>query len=703
MRSSDIVSSATDSALGGPPAAGAIQWSDAYGTPVNALFAEAAPLLQSRTDAFVQAFYGQLSAADRVNPTLAYLSSAEFEELRDKQANYFRMLMSPDLTPEAHAQAAGRVGRIHALVGVDLLWIMEAYTLYQNTAGALLRARPSAPGQCNALMWAISRRLTRDQQLQAASYHALERDNARALAELDRLVVTSDSMEDLTGELMQILRCVVGLLGGMLLRPDLQGRLGIDAASPGIVRTYADALTEGLFPLASTSAEHFAGHGPAGRAWRHSEIQWVEYWDADASLQPWAGIAHKLGLRSAAAIPLLCEAGRSTAVLVLYSNYPGYFSVPLRRAFAAHLQQVVGLAALRFRNRRALPPYRERQSYQRLLDRSRVEMHYQPIVSLADGRLRKVEALARLRGDEGQLIPPGKFLPAFSHSDLLRLFELGLAQVCAALARWEGEGLAIDASINFPPQGITDPAFQAVFFKILEESRLAPHRLTLELLEYEGIDDLTLRDRFLGALRSRGILLTQDDLGSGHSSLLRMDSFPFDEVKIDQGFVRAALGRPSRGLQFIRHLTSLAHELDTAVVIEGLEHPGLIEAAAILGADYGQGYGIARPMPPGDLAAWHQTFSFQVDPLCPRTSLGALAAYLLWDTQLSALGPWPRLMKKFAATPCAVTQFIACRRLEGSELDTLLTRNQRFAQAGREDARYRETRQRLLRQLEQAV
>ncbi|MDA8383808.1 MAG: EAL domain-containing protein [Betaproteobacteria bacterium] len=703
MAYSDIASPATDPAPGGPSAGAADPWSDAYGHAVNVLFAEADALLRSQTDAFVQAFYGQLSTAARVIPTLSYLSTAEFDELRDKQAHYFRMLMSPDLTPEAHARAASRVGRIHARVGVDLLWIMEAYTLYQNTVGALLRTRPSGPGQCNALMWAISRRLMRDQQLQAASYHELERDNARALSEIDRLVAMADRQEDLTGELMQILRGVCGLLGGMLLRPNAQGELRIEAVSPGILRTYADALTEGQYPLASTSAEHFSGHGPAGRAWRHSEIQWVENWAADVSLQPWAGIARKLGLRSAAAIPLLCETGRTTAVLVLYSNYPGHFALPLRRAFAAHLQQIVGLAALRFRNRRALPPYRERQSYQQLLDRGRVEMHYQPIVSLADGRLRKVEALARLRADDGQLVPPGKFLPAFSHGDLLRLFELGLAQVCAALARWEAEGLAIDASINFPPQGITDPAFQAVFFKILEESGLEPRRLTLELLEYEGIDDLPLRDRFLGALRARGVPLTQDDLGSGHSSLLRMDSFPFDEVKIDQGFVRAALGRPSRGLQFIRHLTSLAHELSTAVVIEGLEHPGLIEAAAILGADHGQGYGIARPMPPGDLAAWHRTFDVHVDPLCPRTSLGALAAYLLWDTQLGALGPWPRLMKQFAATPCAVTQFIASRQLEGSELDTLLARNQRFAQAGREDLRYRETRRQLLRRLEEVV
>ena len=667
-----------------------IDWSDAYGAGVETLFEAIQPLLAPTTETFVQAFYQALSQAARITPVLERLGAQQFEELQRKQARYFKLLMTPTLSIAEHLDAARQVGRVHALVGVDLLWLIEAYSLYQNNVQQAMRAWPVSQHDHDALMWAVARRLTLDLQAQAESYRQIEVDGAQTLIQLDQLALTAESLPDLLGEAMRILGSLDGLLGGLIARPDTNGRMHAEIASPGSIQAYVEAINSGAAPMFSTSPEDVSGRGPAGRAWRSGTVQWTDNYERDPSLNPWTKIGSKLGFRSNVAIPLMDEAGQSMAILSLYSAWPGYFSTATRRAFVAHVQQVLSLAFLRFQNRRAVP-YQERQAYRRLLNMRRVEMLYQPIIELRQGHLRKVEALARLRGDDGTLIAPGRFLPAFGNVDLLSLFEQGLERVCDDLRNWKDHGLTTQVSINFPPQGMIDPAYQDILFRKLESACLEPRMLHLELLESEEIEDLARRDRFVARLREMGIKLSQDDLGSGHSTLLRMDSFPFDEVKIDQGFVRTALGKPQRGLEFIRHLTRLAHDLGTIVTIEGLEDAGLIEAAAILGADAGQGYGIARPMAAADLPAWHRSFVFTVDPFHPRTALGALAGYLLWERQLEGLGDRPQLISEFVASPCAVAKFIAANHLEGSALDALLARNHRYALQGHRHPVYLDT------------
>src|SRR6185312_16044334 len=98
------------------------------------------------------------------------------------------------------------------------------------------------------------------------------------------------------------------------------------------------------------------------------------------------------------------------------------------------------------------------------------------------------------------------------------------------------------------------------------------------------------------------------DLGAGYSSLIRLRQWPFDRVKIDQAIVLQATEDPVRTLRFMRRLVSLGHGLGLEVVVEGLETPGMIEAALILGADLGQGYALAWPMPEGMLLEWSSRF-----------------------------------------------------------------------------------------------
>ncbi|MDE3141630.1 MAG: EAL domain-containing protein, partial [Pseudomonadota bacterium] len=105
----------------------------------------------------------------------------------------------------------------------------------------------------------------------------------------------------------------------------------------------------------------------------------------------------------------------------------------------------------------------------------------------------------------------------------------------------------------------------------------------------------------------------------------------FDRVKIDQTLVRGVASDPLRALRFIRQLTLLGQALGIEVVVEGLETAGLVEAALLLGADFGQGYALARPCAPEALPELLARFHWPFDAHTPHTALGALAAALLWE------------------------------------------------------------------------
>ena len=107
---------------------------------------------------------------------------------------------------------------------------------------------------------------------------------------------------------------------------------------------------------------------------------------------------------------------------------------------------------------------------------------------------------------------------------------------------------------------------------------------------------------------------------------LRLRTLPFHGVKIDQGLVREAHKDPRRIIGFIGALVRLGKGLGLMVAVEGLETPDLIEAAAVLGADGGQGYALAKPMPASELPDWVRQFRLNINHSSPQTPLGAVAA-----------------------------------------------------------------------------
>lgn len=675
-------------------------YAPAYDKEVGDILRRISGYVEHATSDFASYFYSVLAHRPTTAAILNRLTAESRSQLQLKQSRHLQQLMSPKLTVGDHFELAQRVGHVHEMVGVELPTLLEAYHLYQLEIRRILPDSGLTPNEQERLGQALQLRLMLDMEAQIGSHYRTERATAAFLSTFEEAVRDAGNLTDLLQDAMQQISGVEGIVACLFLRPDAQGVLQIEAAGCSAGLQYAEHMQNLRIPLTEIHPDTPAGKGPAGAAWRSGGIQIAESYEFDEHLRPWQEVGVELGFRSSAAIPLQDESGQPFALLSLYSQWPGFFNAPARLTITRHLQQVLSHAVLRCEQGVVIPA-RQRREYRHRLEQGAMRLHYQPIIDLRTGEVQHVEALARLYGADGATISPAAFLPAFGKSDQLHLFQQGLAQLCRDARRWSDDGLNVSVSLNLPAEGLTDDAYRDTLLDAMEAGDIEPSQLRLEILESHEPVDLDKRDSRLEELRQSGFSIVQDDLGSGHSSLLRMDRIAFDEVKIDQGLVRNTLSTPQRALEFIYHLTRLAHGFGVPVTVEGLESRGLLEAAAILGADHGQGYGIARPMPPAALPEWHRRFVYDIDPQQPDTPLGALAGYLLWDQQLAALTRWPDLIEDFVRSPCLVQRYITQQGLTDGPLQALLHSNHACALRGQDSAMYTHTRNELIRRLGQ--
>ena len=686
-----------------PPDSYFADFSSSYGDDVDLILTyllHNEPRILDDTSKFADTFYRRLS--DRVDSAaiLARLSSEEMDHLKGKQAEHLKMLLSPGITSLEQYARAKKVGWIHEMVGVSLPMLMETYHLYHARIEEILSSAVLTDRQRDRLRAALHQRMQLDVEAQVASHACFEGEIASLLAALDEAIQKAGNLADTLRYTFRALGEFEGIAACLFSRPDAHGVMQIEAEGGKEGTAYAEALRTRRVPLFETQASTQAGNGPAGRAWRSGQIQINGSFEENPATHAWRDEALQRGFRSSAAVPLLDESGQSFAVLSLYSNWPGFFSVVTREAMLRHIQQSLSQAILRGEQTTVVSADLSR-NYRQYLEDGAVEMLYQPIIDLRTGKLDSVEALARLRGADGMLISPAAFLPAFGNSGLFRLFQLGIDQASRDMRSWldKDPDLSLSVGLNLPPDGLAQDAYRDCVFETLARHKLPATALTLEMLESKESHDVARRDARIAEFQTAGIRISQDDLGSGHSSLLRMDRVPCDRVKIDQGLVRGTLKRPVRALEFIYHLTLLAQGFGTPVTVEGLEDIGLIEAAAILGADHGQGYGISKPMRTQDVMTWSRAWIFPIDVEHPRTALGALAGYLLWDHKLGMLSDWPELAANFIKEPWLVHRYLDRGENADPELPSMLERTQILALHGERSPKYAKMRKELIERL----
>jgi EAL domain-containing protein (putative c-di-GMP-specific phosphodiesterase class I) len=237
------------------------------------------------------------------------------------------------------------------------------------------------------------------------------------------------------------------------------------------------------------------------------------------------------------------------------------------------------------------------------IERQALHLVFQPKVEVATGRLDGVEALARWDHPALGAIEPGTFVPMaerFGSIDALTDWVIGAAlnQYC----EWREQGLTTNIAINISALSLRDVHFPDHLDRKCRIAGVPCDRITIEVTEGATQHVIRLLDT-LTRFRIKGLGLSLDDFGTGYSSLLQLRQLPYTELKIDQCFVRDAVGsRESRLI--VELVVGLAHGLGLAVTAEGVEDAETLALLEQLGCDLAQGYYIAKPLHGTELVPW---------------------------------------------------------------------------------------------------
>ena len=231
---------------------------------------------------------------------------------------------------------------------------------------------------------------------------------------------------------------------------------------------------------------------------------------------------------------------------------------------------------------------------------------YQPIVTLTDGEIVGVEALARWSHPRRGNLPPAIFIPGAEASNLIvPLGRWVLRRACqdvADLRRTSVGAANLRLSVNVSPMHLVDASIVSDVMDALGSAGLPADALQLEVTESVVLDHGHVGLEHVLRLRADGVRVSLDDFGTGYSSLGNLRSLPIDELKVDRTFVDKLLAGGAEAV-IVDAVVRLGAALGIDVVAEGIETPEVAARLALLGCPLGQGYLFGRPQPILALAA----------------------------------------------------------------------------------------------------
>jgi sensor c-di-GMP phosphodiesterase-like protein len=231
------------------------------------------------------------------------------------------------------------------------------------------------------------------------------------------------------------------------------------------------------------------------------------------------------------------------------------------------------------------------------IDRGELRVYYQPQVSPSDGKLVGAEALLRWQHPERGILTPDAFLPLARTPKVMRSITRWVCDASISqLGEWTREGIEMSMSINLFTSDITDESFPDWLEERVQENRVDPERIVLEVTERDAATDMDTVREVVTRLRLKGFQLSIDDFGTGYSSFAMLQQMPFGELKIDKCFVMKALREPG-ALAIVEALIGLGQSLGLRVVAEGVEDEPTLEFMRQLGLTVIQGFHTGRPMP----------------------------------------------------------------------------------------------------------
>ena len=233
-------------------------------------------------------------------------------------------------------------------------------------------------------------------------------------------------------------------------------------------------------------------------------------------------------------------------------------------------------------------------SLEALIAQRDLNVHFQPIVSVATGRVLAYEALSRGPRDSRFSSPLAMFQTARGRGLLA-----SLERVCRerAFERWVETGLDELLFLNVSPEVLIDPAhISGQTLQLLSDHGLTPSQIVIEITEQSPGIDPELMAEAAEHYQSMGFSIALDDLGDGYAGLRLWSQLNPDYVKLDRHFV-AGVDRDRVKRRFVRSIIDIAHSLGSRVVAEGVEREEELDTLLELGADYCQGWLFARPEP----------------------------------------------------------------------------------------------------------
>jgi diguanylate cyclase (GGDEF)-like protein/PAS domain S-box-containing protein len=249
----------------------------------------------------------------------------------------------------------------------------------------------------------------------------------------------------------------------------------------------------------------------------------------------------------------------------------------------------------------------ERQSIEESLRsafrRNQFSVHYQPKINLKSGRISGAEALLRWTHPTLGPISPSRFIPVSEDCGLiLQIGNWVRREACKQARSWLDAKLPLGAiAVNISAMEFRDDRFLDDIFRVLDETRLDPRCLELELTESALMKHKESTKSILNALRAKGVQLAVDDFGTGYSSLSYLRKFSIDAIKIDQSFIRQLTTAPD-DTTIVTAMIGMGRSLKLRVVAEGVETQQELDFLKAHQCDEAQGYYFSPPVPPQKFA-----------------------------------------------------------------------------------------------------
>jgi diguanylate cyclase (GGDEF)-like protein len=242
-----------------------------------------------------------------------------------------------------------------------------------------------------------------------------------------------------------------------------------------------------------------------------------------------------------------------------------------------------------------------------VIDHEGLQLHYQPKVEMATGRVIGVEALVRWPHPIEGLVPPDEFVPIAERTGLIGpMTDFVLRTALAQCRLWEEAGQHLSVAVNLSARSLLDADLVDDIARALADSGVEASKLVLEITETSVMSDAEYAMQILNRLSAMGVTLAMDDFGTGYSSLSYLKRLPVDEVKIDKSFV-LNMQHDENDAVIVRSIIDLARNLGLRVVAEGVETTSTWAALLDMGCDIAQGYVISRPLPAEQFSVWLET------------------------------------------------------------------------------------------------